>query len=334
MTDRLLLLAIFNEAQQWSLPEALVEKLRAHAPPGVKVEAVNRRATLMERLPEAEFLVGLPLAESQFTGRTESLRFVQLVTAWAESLAPFRAAIEAGARVAGTAAIRAETVAEHTMALLLAMLRRIDVAVLAQSNRRWTAAPIGQQVRDLAGATVGILNIDIVGREIAKRLRPFGCEIIATGDDPEAGALVDRLLSPAHIDKLVSVADVIIIADGQGEVAPPVLTRALFDEMRPSTFLINVASGCAFAEAELLRAIRRGRIAGAALDCYEHRPLPRSSPLWNASNVLLTPSIGTASPSYWRRAIDVTIENLRRFEAGEPLLDELTSQTPASVGGR
>ncbi len=327
MTARRFTVAVFNEAQRWSLEDEEIERLRAGVPEGVEVQAVRTRADLVELLPETEYLMGLPLAGSQFTGRATRLKFVQLVTAWAESLAPYRAAILAGARVSGTGAIRADPVAEHAMALLLALLRRLDIAATAQSNRRWASSRIAQSTRDLSGATVGIISMGSVGRAIAKRLRPFGCELLATGATSSDAELVDRFLSPSHIDELISRSEILILADDTPDRRRPLIDRPLFEQMGSRTLLINVAGGGVFDESELLRAIRRGHVAGAGLDCFEHRPLSPNSPIWNAANVIVTPSTATASPTYWRRAVDVTLENLRRLDAGESLLDELRAET-------
>lgn len=327
MTKRRLTVAVFNEAQRWALPDDDLERLRAGAPDDIEVHAVRNRAAMIEALPETEFLMGLPLIESQFAGRATRLKFVQLVTAWAEELAPFRAAMLSGARVSGTGAIRAEPVAEHAMALLLALLRRVDIAVNGQADRRWVAARIAQSARDLRGATVGVINMGVVGRAVAARLRPFGCELLATGTTPSDAELVDRFLPPTNIDELIGRSEILILADTLPGRSRHVLDRPLFEQMGSRTLLINVAGGGVFSESELLRAIRRGHIAGAALDCFEHRPLSANSPIWNAANVIVTPSIATASPSYWRRAVDVTLENLRRLDSGQEILDELRVET-------
>lgn len=327
MTDQTLVVAVFNEAQRWVLPKESVDRLRAGlADNGVRVVTAQSRAGLVNQLDEATYLMGLPLIESQLAGRINHLQFVQLVTARAESLAPYQAVIESGGRVAGTAVIRAIPVAEHAIAMLLAMLKHLDVASLAQTNRRWVAAGIAPEVGDLADATVGVVNLGVIGSAIAQRLAPFGCELLATGENKSFATHVDRLLPPANLDELISRTNIIILADDAPGRTRPVLDRPLFEAMGPRTLLINVASGTVFSETELLRALRQGHVAGAALDCFEHRPLPANSPLWNASNVLLTPSVATASPSYWRRAVDVTVENIRRLQTGQELLDELSTE--------
>jgi phosphoglycerate dehydrogenase-like enzyme len=323
MSDRRLTVAVFNESQRWALDDAMIDRLRKGVDDAVEIEAVRSRAALLELLPETDYLMGLPLAESQFAGLATRLKLVQLVTAWAESLAPYRAAMLAGARVSGTGAIRAVPVAEHAMALLLGLMRRLDISISAQANRRWAAGRIAQSVREMADATVGLVNIGPVGREVARRLRPFGCEIIATGGSESDSDLVDRLLPEASIDELISRSDVLMLTDDDPYRRRPVLTRPLFEQMGSRSLLVNVAGGTMFAESEFLRAVRRGHIAGAALDCFEHRPLSYNSPLWNAANVIITPSTASASPSYWRRAVDVTLENIKRLESNQELLDEL-----------
>lgn len=330
MTDQTLVVAVFNEAQHWSLPKESIERLRSALAPDVSVVAVQTRAQLVDRLDGATYLMGLPLIESQLAGRVDRLKFVQLVSAQAESLAPCQTVIDHGGRVAGTAVVRAVPVAEHAIALLLALLKRLDIAAQAQANHRWAAARIARRMGDLADATVGIVNLGVIGDAIAQRLASFGCELLATGENEAAAQHVDRLLGPANLDELVSRTDILVLADDPPGRTRSILDRAIFEAMRPRTLLVNVASGVAFAESELLRAMRNGHVAGAALDCYEHRPLAPNSPLWNASDVLLTPAVSAASPSYWRRAVDATIENIRRLESGQELLDELTVQPQAA----
>lgn len=339
MTDRTLVVAVFNESQKWTLPEELVARLGEGVPQGVDVRRASSRVELIDLLDGADYMMGFPLTESQFQALPTTPRFVQLVTAWADSLAPIQAALDTGVRLSGTAHIRAEPVAEHAVALLLALSRRLDIAIAAQVNHRWAAGRVAKGVHDIVGATVGLVNFGPAGRAIATRLRAFGCEILATGSptgqagqDAHDAGLVDQLLPPANVDELISRSNVVILADAQPGQTRPLLDRALFEQMRPGTLLVNVASGGAIAESELLWALRKGKLAGAALDCFEHRPLDATSPLWNVSTVILTPSVATASPLHWRRAVDFTIENLIRFEAGEPLIDEIaaSSSLPAS----
>lgn len=326
MTDRTLLVAVFNEAQRWTLPGDLVAHLQSSAPESITVTQTSSRTELMDRLGDAAFLMGLPLTESQFIEASPKIEFVQLATAWSESLAPIDAAFAAGARVCGTGAIRAESVAEHAVGLMFALLRRMDVAITAQANHRWAAADMAPSVRDLSGSTVGIINLGWAGRALAKRLRLFGCELLATGAGERNADCVDQLLAPTNVDELVSRSNVVILADDELRRTRPMLDRALLAQMSPGTLLINVAGSNAVADGELLRAVRNNNLAGAGLDCFAHRPLPPTSPLWNASNIIITPSVASASPSYWRRAVDVTIENLRRLQSGQDLLDELIGE--------
>ncbi len=326
MSDRTLLVAVFNESQRWKLPSDLVERLQSGAPDSIKVKQTSTRAELMDHLSDASYLMGLPLTESQFSEASSKIEFVQLATAWSESLAPINAAHAAGARVCGTGAIRADSVAEHAIGLLFALLRRMDIAITAQANHRWAASALAPSTRDLTGSTIGLINIGWAGRALAKRLRPFECELLATGTGQHNADCVDQLLGLANVDELVSRSNVIILADDEVNRTRPMLNRALFEQMRPGTLLINVAGSNAAEDNEVLRAVRNNNLAGAGLDCFAHRPLPPTSPLWNASNIIITPSVASASPSYWRRAVDVTIENLRRLESGQELLDELTGQ--------
>lgn len=324
MTDRTLLVAVFNESQRWSLPEALVERLRAGSPADMRVEVARSREEFADRLDRADLLMGLPVAGDQAPAAGQRLKFVQLVRPHAESLAPIRRVLDAGARVAGTAPIRANAVAEHAIALTLALLRRLDDAVRSRAAHRWESQRLASEARTLCGATVGIIGYGHIGRAIAARLEPFGCEIIATVHDDPAATGAGRLLPGSSIDELLGRSNIVILADDRFDRVRSVLDRSLFASLNPGALLVNVASGTAFSESDLLRALRKGQLSAAALDVFAHRPLPATSPLWSAPNILITPAIGAASPDAWSRAVDVTLENIRRFDAGEPLLDEVS----------
>ena len=104
------------------------------------------------------------------------------------------------------------------------------------------------------------------------------------------------------------------------------VNASTFAAMKSTAVLINVARGGIVDEGALIDALRRGHIAGAALDVFEEEPLPPESPLWELPNVILSPHISGVTPHYDERATDLFAENLRRFAAGEPLLNVVSRQ--------
>lgn len=325
MADRRLTVAIFNESTGWRLPQPLLDRLREAAPPGVRITAVGSRNELIEALPETAYLIGFPLTESQFAPRAEGIRWIQLTGSSGESLSPLHASLRAGIRVTGAARIRAPQCAEHALALMLALTRRIGPSIRAQMEHRWASAELAPTIRDLDGATVGLVAIDAIGEEIAHRVKAFGSEVIALSPTPDNPYLhVDRVLAPPRIDEFMSRSDIVIVATSFATPGVSVLSKRELSQMGKHAYLIDVSRGGAVDQNDLITLLRQGRIAGAGLDVFEFEPLAEDSPLWTMPNVILTPHVSSASPRYWLRAVEVARRNLHRIEQGKPLLDEIT----------
>jgi phosphoglycerate dehydrogenase-like enzyme len=195
--------------------------------------------------------------------------------------------------------------------------------------------------QELHGKTVGILGYGSIGRELARLLKPFGCKILVTkrdarqlidsgynelGSGDPKGDLPDRVYPSEATRSVVAECDFVVITLPLTE-----RTHYLFDEemlkaMKPSAFLVNVGRGAIVKEADLVRGLKKGWLAGAGLDVYEEEPLPDNSPLWNMENVILTPHVSGFTPHYDERATDIFAENLRRYLAGEPLLNLVDRQ--------
>lgn len=328
MAERTLTIAVFNEVSGWSLPEELVERISQAAPAGVSVRAVQSRAELLETLLETTYLAGFPLTESQFEAVAGAVRWIQLTGSAGETLAPLSGAMAAGIRVTSASPIRAPQCAEHAIALTLALLRRVNSSLRAQEEHRWATESLAPLVKDLDGATVGLISMGVIGEAIARRLRPFGCEILATGAGAERAFIhVDQMFAHERIGEVLHRADVVIMATPFAPRGAPLLGRREFDQMKDGAILVDVSRGGVVRHDDLIDALRTGKLGGAALDVFSIEPLPGESALWTMPGVILTPHLSTASPRYWDRAADVIVRNLRRIEAGRPLIDELAIDT-------
>jgi len=328
MAERTLVIAIFNESAEWSLPEPLVERIARAVAPAVDVVSVPNRSALREALPSADYLAGMPLSQSQFEARMQNnekpLRWIQIVGSAAESLAPLRLAVEHAVRLTGASPIRAPQAAEHAVACLLALLRGLPLAAQAQLEHVWRANVLSERVRDLDGMTVGLPAADVIGEEIARRLKAFGCEILATSRDPEEPLLhIDHVLPESSLDELLARSGAVILSNPFPSPRLPYLDRPQFSQIKEDALLVDISRGGVVKQSELIRALQSRRLAGAALDVFAHEPLPHDSPLWNMPGVLLTPHLAPASPAYWRRAADVIAHNLQRIESGRPLIGEI-----------
>ena len=327
MTRRLTL-AIFNEPMRWSLDEAHVGWIADRAPDGVEITAVADRDALLAALPETDYLVGFPLADASDPARYNRLRWVQLVGSGGESLAPVRSLVEHGVRITSASSIRAATTAEHAIALILAMTRSLKSAFSAQQEHRWTTDDIAPTITDLTGATVGIVELDAIGAEIALRLAPFGVELLATAHeeiDDQLRRAVGSTMPTNRADELLSRSDIIVVAN-PGPANKPLLTRSDLGQLQPGSMLIDVSLSGVLRHADLVWALERRSLGAAGLDVFEHEPLPPESPLWSMPNVIITPHCAPVSPHYWDRACEIIATNLDRIEQNKPMIDEITNR--------
>ena len=223
-------------------------------------------------------------------------------------------------------------IAEYVLLMILAVSRRLPQLMELQAERTWQ--PL--ESRELRDVTVGIVGLGSIGRAVGALATAFGCRVIATrrrpeagtevtdgaGDEPMLGSLMlDRVLPPDRLPELLAESDFVVLA------APLTAdTRGLIGEhaiaaLKPGAWVINVARGELIDERALARAVRDGRIGGAVLDTFREEPLPASSPLYDLPNVILTPHTSWSSTRVLERSVGLFCDNLRRYAAGEPLVN-------------
>jgi phosphoglycerate dehydrogenase-like enzyme len=172
----------------------------------------------------------------------------------------------------------------------------------------------------VAGRTLGLLGFGEIGRAVAARAAALGVRCLALRRRPGGGgAGVERVYGPEGLPEFLGACDFVV-----NSLPLTAETRGLLDAralraMRPDGVLINLGRGPTVVEADLLEALRAGRIGGAVLDVFDAEPLPPDSPFWALDNVLVTAHTAGNSEHYLERAVDIFCQNLRRFRAGEPL---------------
>jgi D-3-phosphoglycerate dehydrogenase len=220
--------------------------------------------------------------------------------------------------VTSASGVLADQVAEHTMALVTAWLRSLPVFFEAQKRREFIRRP----TRDLHHATVGIVGFGGNGRRLAEVFQPFKTRLLATDMFPlDKPSHVDQLWPADRLDDLLGDSDIVILALPLNASTHHLINRRALARMKRSALLVNVARGPIVCETDLVAALEAGEIAGAVMDVTEEEPLPPESRLWDDPRVIITPHVGGQSA---RRADDMTdffCENLRRYLAGEPLLN-------------
>jgi phosphoglycerate dehydrogenase-like enzyme len=210
-------------------------------------------------------------------------------------------------------------IANHVLALFLALCRDLPRLMRQQARGVWTPHN-AVRVRDPAEMTVIVMGLGGIGSEVVRRLAVFGPNII--GVDPKVAATppgAAELARPEQLPDLLPTADAMIICAPQTPETTGLFDEAMFRRMRQDAFFINIGRGKIVRLAALERALGEGWIAGAGLDVFETEPLPAESPLWQMENVIVTPHSADTGPHTEERRLNVVLDNVRRFVAGEPL---------------
>ncbi|GAB4504475.1 MAG: D-2-hydroxyacid dehydrogenase [Anaerolineales bacterium] len=228
----------------------------------------------------------------------------------------------------------ASQTAEHVLAMLLALARRLPTLAALQRKAEWPKDRWTRFVpRELRTSTVGILGYGSIGRQVARLLRAFDATVLATkfdamqpadtGYTPEgmgdpAGDLVHRLYPAQAVKSMLKDCDFIVVALPLTPTTRGLLNAETLAACKPGACLVDVSRGGIVDHAALLKALQDHKLAGAALDVFPEEPLPPKSPLWEQPNLILTPHIAGISAHYDQRAMDLFAVNLTRYLNGQP----------------
>ena len=219
----------------------------------------------------------------------------------------------------------APAVAEHAMALLLGLGRKLPQLERARLARDWSREQLAEGLFFLNGRTLVIVGLGAIGREISSRAQAFGARVIGVSRKSQALSSIDQHLPFDRLADILPAADALILS-----VALTPETRHMINErslalMKPSAVLINVSRGAVIDEAALAAALRVKQLGGAALDVFESEPLPLESPLWELDSVILSPHVaGFGHPGAIERVVALCQDNICRFMEGRPLRNVVT----------
>ena len=295
--------------------EALCEQVRRTAP-GAEVA--------MAAMDEAHSVVGdadviFGMYSEEIIRAARRVKWIQTTSAGMDMLLDIPGVREGRFRLSNASGLHALQVAEHAWALTSALFRGLQQSIRNQLSHEWKGVPI----RDLYGATAGIVGFGGIGRRYAWLARGFEMRILALDvQQSERPDYVEALWGTDRLEDVLSASDVVFIACPFTPQTERLIDERAFRLMKNSAFLINTARGPIVDEAALADALESGEIAGAGLDVFETEPLPETSPLWELENVIITTHSAGASNFRPQRTVDFFCENLRRFMAGVPLLNE------------
>ena len=290
-----------------------LEQIRA-VDPRVRVTLVTDQPRGTDGVRTAEIMVGWNIPR-EAVQRASRLKWIHSTAAGVDQLL-YPEIRERGIILTASMGIHHQLV-EHIFAFLLALERRLHVAMRLQLQRKWDRTnTVGDELSD---KTLGILGLGTIGQQLVRKAQAFDMRVIGTKRTPTSIPGVDRVLPPDGLPQVMRESDAVVVAL---PLTPQ--TRGLIGErelqmMKPTAWFINVGRGPIVHETALIQALRARRIAGAALDVFEHEPLRSDSALYELENVILTPHVSGASPRYMDRAVPLFCENLARYLRGAPL---------------
>jgi phosphoglycerate dehydrogenase-like enzyme len=298
-------------------PERLSEL--AEAAPEVELVQCRDDAEALANVAGAHASYGFISAKLIRAGK--DLRWVQQGSAGVEQLMEIPELVEGDIVLTNMQRIYAPEIADQALGYLLSFTRSLAHFIREQPSQQWRSREPGVVLDELMGKTMLIVGLGGIGTEIARRAYGFGVRIVAT--DPkvlERPLFVEELHKPAAFHDLLPRADVVASAVPLTKVSRKMIGAREFAMMKPGVILVNVSRGKVVDTDALIEALDRKQVAAAGLDVTDPEPLPKGHPLWSR-NVIITPHNAGQSTGVERRRHELFRENLRRFVAGEMLLN-------------
>jgi phosphoglycerate dehydrogenase-like enzyme len=299
-----------------------LEERFAALEPAISTFSVRDRESLAARIGDAEVLVVSGLWDNALLGRATRLRSIQSIGAGTDQFARDQLSAR-GIRLASARGVNYRAVAEHAMALILALSRRLPEARDNQKRHHWRAmiGDLSRREDELGCKTLLIVGLGQIGGRLAELAKAFDMHVVGLRRDPARGqGAADAVHTIAELKALAPVSDFIALTCPLTSETENLIDAAVLARMKPSANLVNVARGRVVDEAALIAALAADRIAGAALDVTAEEPLAANSPLWDMDHVLITPHTAGETRRYEDNVIEILRDNLARLWRGEQVL--------------
>ena len=315
-----IVIALHHPFTLWTAPPWLAERLRADFPGHTFVQT-SSYDDLGDVISDADVLLGWSLRPEQFA-RATRLQWIHSSAAAVHQLM-FPEVVNSAVQVTNARQVHAPVVAEHALALIFALAKRLPRCADYQRQSLWAQQAIFEEkptVREVKGSSVCLIGFGGIGREFARRAHALGMKVLAVREHPERGRQgASQVFGRDRLHDALPLADFVVLAAPLTPATKHIMNAAALAAMRPDAYLINVGRGPLIDDDALIATLRQNRIAGAALDVFADEPLPPASPYWTLKNVLITPHIAAVTEKLWERHYALISENLKLFVAGKPL---------------
>lgn len=313
----------------WKVPARIVvspqaaswlERLQA-AVPGVELVVAAEGEARAAQLRDAQAVIGL--CDAATLEAAGSLLWIQALSAGVERCVGVPGLAARGIVVTNLQRTMGPPIAEHSIAMMMALARGLPQFGRSQQAARWDDGDaVTGRMREVGGRTMLVVGLGGIGTEVARRAHALGMRVIATRNSSREGPdFVAKVGLSGELNALAAEADVVVNATPLTPETTGIFDSAFFAAMKPGGYFITVGRGASTKTDALVAALQSGRLAGAGLDVTDPEPLPADSPLWAMPNVIITPHVSASSDLQLERIAIVVAENLRRYAAGEPLLN-------------
>ncbi|MCP1838622.1 phosphoglycerate dehydrogenase-like enzyme [Bradyrhizobium sp. USDA 4524] len=292
----------------------LYARLIADRFPQVRTIVAPRPEQLANCIKEADALLASSFPVDLLE-QAKKMRWFQCTNAGVDSILPIRERVR-HITVTNARGLHGEIIADFVMAGVTMLHWDFRKLLRDQAERKWSP----RFVAPLAEKTLGVVGLGSIGGTIARRAKSAGMTVVGSKRDvsvPVDG--VDRLFASDALEKLLPLCDFVVLAVPATATTMGLIGATEIARMRRDAFLINIARGQIVVEAELIKALEAGTIAGALLDVFEREPLPKESLLWDMPNVIATPHISGSPTNYTERLFSIFADNIERFLSGRAL---------------
>jgi phosphoglycerate dehydrogenase-like enzyme len=318
-----------RELPGWSKPEKVV--VRADRPdrltelqavaPGIEIVLVEDLAHAVVEAADAQAVIGF--CNEELFLNAPQLHWVQVYWAGVDRCVVLPGLRQGNKLLTNAQRISSPALAEHAIALMMALVRGLDLYHGNQLKGSWQRN-VGMDREDfmeLEGRTVLIVGLGGIGTQTAKRAHGLGMRVIATrGSRREGPDYVDYVGLADEAITLAAQADVVINTAPLTDRTRGMFNAEFFAAMKPTAYFVSVGRGESTVTDDLIASLETGAIAGAGLDVTDPEPLPEGNPLWTMPRVIISPHTGGQSDKGRDRLFLLVQENLRRYVAGEPML--------------
>jgi D-2-hydroxyacid dehydrogenase (NADP+) len=303
-----------------NLSPAQLSELEAMAP--VNLVSVSSAEEALQQIADADALMGMCNLDLIKAGK--KLKWIQVYSAGVDRYR-FPELRDSEITLTNCKIIQGPEIADHAMAMLLALTRRLDQFIPLRMKHEWRRS--GSGLIELNGKTAVIIGLGGIGTQIAQRAAAFDMKVLAVDPkDIPYVSYVQKVVKPDQLHEVLPEADVVFMSAPHTAQTEGMMGSEEFGMMKKGSYFIAVSRGKTYDGKALAKALEEKHLAGAGLDVTNPEPLPEDDPLWQFENVIITPHVAGQSDKVGDRRMELLKENIRRFSAGTPLVNVVNKQ--------